>query len=320
MRYLYLPNQYSQQRQKDKPVWVYPVLMAMEATKRMQEGHDVDWNNGSGRYDKIISQPEGIDFLSLPIPDRVFTNAFDKRYQVYGNYKYTPATHIQVADGCFWGKCQFCVEKGKQYKVRPLPVVSQEIDQCHALGFRELFDDSGTFPTGKWLEDFCCRMTYKKYRMVLGCNMRIDADVDYDLMKAAGFRMLLYGIESANQKTLDRIGKGTYAKDIIPVIKRASDAGLEPHLAVMFGQPGESEAEELATVDLVQLLLKKGYAKTAQASIYKTPTFNGIDRGNKKKIYGAARSFEFWYHRIRGLKDIEDIRYLLKGIRKGLGL
>ena len=49
---------------------------------------------------------------------------------------------------------------------------------------------------------------------------------DYNLMKKAGFRLLKFGLESANQETLDKLNKGIKIKDIeieIPAFKRNGD-------------------------------------------------------------------------------------------------
>lgn len=317
MRILYLPNQYSQQRQFDKKVWVYPILMAMEAQYNWLKGHDVDWVTRHGvYYDKIITKPEGIPFLKLPYPDRVWTNAFDKKYQSYGNYKYHPATHIQVANGCWWGKCKFCVEQMKPYEVRPVGHVILELWECQQLGFKEVFDDSGTFPIGSWLDEFCYSEIPPGIK--LGCNMRITNEVDFNMMKRAGFRILLFGIESANQNTLDRLRKGVRADDIIPVIKRASEAGLEPHIAVMFGYPWETCEEEERTLHLVHYMLRKGYAKTAQASLYRVEGERNIERNFRKRIYEVAYHPQFWYHQIKDIKSFNDFKYLLRKIKAGL--
>ena len=329
MRILYKTDQYSQQRQNQKPVWVYPVLMAMEATYQRDLGHKVIWEIDGPKlyeggylkddYDAVVTKPQGLDFLSLPIPDRRWTMAFDKRYQLYGNYKYHPATHMMAASGCWHGRCSFCVENGRPYQVRSMDAVIDEIRQCKALGFKEIFDDSATFPDGSWLQAFCnWKMGEGLADVVFGCNMRIGADADYPRMKRAGFRMVLFGIESANQSTLDRIGKGINAKDIIPTIRRAAEAGLENHVAVMFGQPGEGVAEEQATLELVHFLLRKGWAKTAQASIFRVHGWTGVDRGNVKRIYDVAKYPEFWIRKLGDLRDWHDFIYLMKGVRKGL--
>jgi hypothetical protein len=148
--------------------------------------------------------------------------------------------------------------------------------------------------------------------------MRIGSFPDYRMMRQAGFRMILFGVESANQGTLDRINKGVDADDIIPEIKAASRAGLDPHVAIMCGYGWESQEEEDRTIDLVHLLLRKGYAKTAQASLYDVPGDPAINRGSVRRIYDVARYPSFWYHQIRAIRDIEGLKYFIKAIKKGI--
>ncbi len=305
-RILYLPNSYSQQRQFSKPANIYPVRMAMEAEWYRKQGHEVNWGNAIGRYDKIISEPENLPFLTLPRPDRVFTRA--KEFSS-GNYKYLPGTHIMSASGCGWSNCIFCVEHKKPYEVRSVEDVISEIEECKALDFKEVFDDSATFPTGRWLDEFVIKLDN---RIRFSCNMRVGIDVDFKLLRNAGFRMLLFGIESASQETLDRINKGVKVEDIVPTIKRAACSGLEPHIAVMLGYPWETEEEARRTVGLVQYLLRKGYAKTAQASLYCPPDGirNEVHKRYVKQIYYAAFYPDFWW-----VRRNEDIKYLWRGIK-----
>jgi len=152
MRILYLPSKYAQQRQFTKEGHIYPVRLAMEATWHRDNGDLVDWGNNRtlGIYDRVITKPEGLPFLKLPRPDRYLTDAFNPEYQRNGNFKYHPGTYIQVASGCWHGKCTFCVERGKPYEVREVRDVIAEIEELQALGFREIFDDSGTFPNDLW--------------------------------------------------------------------------------------------------------------------------------------------------------------------------
>ena len=319
-RILYLPNSHCQQRQLEKPNFLaYPVILAMEAQKYRIEGHDVSWGNAIGKYDKIISQPEGLPFLSLPHPDRVFTRAKNPMYQRNGNFKYLPATYIQSASGCWWGKCEFCVEKGKPYEVRPVEDVISEIEECKRMGFREVFDDSATFPTRRWLDVFCSRMgTHKKLSCLptyFGCNVRL-CDYPWDSMYHGNFRMLLFGLESANQVTLDKISKGVKVEDVKYIIK-AAKCGLSPHVAVMFGYPWETDSDAVATLRLVWWLLKKGYAKTAQASLY-SPTGNSKHHKYCKQIYGISLSPQFWYNKLRNIHNIDDLKYLWRQMKAGI--
>lgn len=324
MKILYMPHEYSQQRQRERKAHIYPVLMAMEATYQRSKGHHVAWrSDGSftghdyAWYDRVIREPEGLPFLDLPKPDRLLTNAMQYAYD-NGNFKYTPGTYIQAASSCWWGKCSFCVEKGQPYLVREVDSVIDEIKECKALGYREIFDDSGTFPIGGWLDDFTKKV--RQYNMHLGCNMRL-VDCDYLAMRDSGFRMLLFGVESANQETLDRINKGVKVEDVKYIVK-AAQAGLEPHIAVMFGYPWETDKDAQNTLRLVHYLLKKGYAKTAQASIYRPPDAIGNERHTTyvKKIYNVGYSPRFWLTKLQELHSKEDIEYLWRSIKKGLSL
>lgn len=319
MRILYQPHEYSQQRQRDKKAWVYPVLLAMQAEQHREHGHDVYWQTTNVKVDKVITEPENMDFKSLPHPDRLFTHAFSKQYQQYGNYKYHPATHMMAALDCWYAKCTFCdwAKKYPKVETRAVGDVIYEIQECARLGFNEIFDDSGTFPIGDWLQIFCREMRNQK-RVTLGCNMRVIPDLDFYAMKEAGFRMVLFGVESFNQTTLARLNKGIKVEDIIPCFEKASKCGLEPHAALMTGYPWESYKEEMHTIENVKWLLKKGYAKTAQASVFSVPEHPTKDKNLKNKIYDVAYSPTFWINKLRDIKRWQDFAYLLKGIKKGV--
>src|SRR3990167_3558382 len=167
MRYLFPLNPYNQQRQYEKPVWVFPCHLAMYATYLKNKGNEVVWDDRQGAKigDNQIIDDFQIDvpFDKLPYPDRIFTDAKNPRWQSYGNYRRHPATHMMASNLCWYGKCTFCVdtlklEQGEKRGIRSVDHVLEEIDDLIANGYREAFDDSGTFPVGKWLEEFCSKM------------------------------------------------------------------------------------------------------------------------------------------------------------------
>ena len=337
MRILYTPNCYSQQRQREKKRLIYPVLLAMECEKRKQEGHEVFWNiNPNTRFynvvdtkstctlfatgfDKIISESEGLPFLTLPHPDRVFTRAKD---YTSGNYKYLPGTHIMSASGCWHGKCSFCVEQGKSHEVRSPDDVRKELFECGWEGYKEVFDDAATFNSEDrnwWFEmNNAVGAVNRQFGMRFSCNYRM-VDDDYALMKLNGFRMLLFGLESSNQYTLDRINKGVKVEDVKYIIKAAKE-GLDCHIAVMFGYEWEGDSEAINTLKLVHYLLRKGYAKTAQASFYQAQgeTSQEAHRKYIKRIYDVKYSPQFWFNQIKDIKNVDDLKYLWCKIKAGL--
>ena len=336
MRYLIQPNNYSQQRQFEKPANIYPVLLAMYATYLRDRGLEVlcppnipnihEWD------DVLIDNESQIDipFLDLPIPDRIFTNAFAPKYQENGNFKYLPGTYMQSALDCWYAKCIFCswAKRYPKCQTRPVKVMEEEVKECIRLGFREVFDDSGTFPMGMWLALFCEQMIVNGYnkKIRLGCNMRLDYHhpnlEGMRELRRAGFRMILYGLESANQSTLNKLNKGINIESAVEYIKRSAKAGLDPHLAFMVGFPWESKEDTFRTINLVKWLLRKGFAKTAQCSFYTPPKEQeqGSEEFRKyvNKFYEVGFDPRFWFHQIIDIRNMNDMRYLWKGIKAGL--
>ena len=331
MRYSFPLSPYNQQRQFEKPVWVYPAHIAMFATFLRNAGHEVLWGEDlkhkSDRLTVVIRSDEQIEvpFELLPFPDRIFTDAKNKRWQSYGNYKFHPATHMMASNLCWYGKCTFCVdtkklEEGEHRGIRTVDHVIKEIDDLIKNGYKEVFDDSGTFPIGKWLQEFCVKMRvngrYKKIK--IGCNMRVQ-DVDWQMMADSGFRFILMGIESRNQITLDNIKKSQQADDMERIIKEASDAGLEPHGTFMTGYPWESWEYEKRTINFCHHLLKKGYLKTAQASVYSpprtSPASDSIGHKYLPLFYDVYKSPEFLLRKVSDIKRWEDFTYLIRGSR-----
>jgi radical SAM superfamily enzyme YgiQ (UPF0313 family) len=86
-------------------------------------------------------------------------------------------------------------------------------------------------------------------------------------MKQANFRFILYGMESGNQYTLDKLDKGLKVEEIEEGVRMAKKAGLEPHLTIMLGYPWETEEMANNTINLAKKLFKKGYVDTMQATI-----------------------------------------------------
>jgi len=217
------------------------------------------------------------DLNSLPFIDRDLT-----RWQLYafenGNYKYLPGTYIMAGRDCYWrkdGGCTFCswTTLYPTWRVRKVENVLDEIGELiERYKVREVFDDTGSFPIGPWLKKFCEGMIRRGYhqKIKFGCNMRPNAITNqkvYDLMGKAGFRFILYGLESANQKSLDRLNKGEKEEDIIKATKMAKKAGLEPHVTCMVGHPWETKRQAQKTIDLTRWLFDQGYIDTLQATI-----------------------------------------------------
>jgi radical SAM superfamily enzyme YgiQ (UPF0313 family) len=272
-----------------------------------------------------------------------------------GNFKYLPGTYIMSALDCWHGKCAFCswATYHNKYKVRPVEDVLAEIEMLIENGIKEIFDDSGTLPVGDWMHALCKGIIERGYNeyVTFGANMRFGAlqDDDFALLKQAGFRMILWGFESANQETLDYLQKGYKVKDVMHDLIRARAAGLNSHLTVMFGYYWETYQEQKRTYDMARYLMRKGWAGSAQATIcipYPiTPLWkeckelgmltseNWDDYDQTKAImrvpfpekelfkfqqgiYNMAFNPEFLMRKLLSVRDMDDLKYYLRIGRK----
>lgn len=277
-----------------------------------------------------------------------------------GNFRRTPGTYIMSGRDCWHGKCTFCswTTLYPKYRTRdPIDVVDEIEMLVTKYGVKEIMDDSGSFPVGSWLTTFCEEMIRrglpKKVR--LDCNMRFGrlAREDYRLMRRAGFQFVLFGVESANQETLDRFVKSLKVEDVEKGARWATEAGLDVHVTFMFGHAWEGPKEIANTVALARRLLAKGWAKTLQCTLTipypGTPLFKELDANGglatkdwdeydmrraitktplvsedeiKRAIRDVYRGFlqpgALW-HRLTSTRTLFDVSFYYRGIRSLIG-
>ena len=191
-----------------------------------------------------------------------------------GNFRRTPGTYIMSGRDCWHAKCTFCswTTLYPTYRTRdPIDVVNEIEMLVEKYGIRELMDDSGSLPVGAWLTTFCNEIIRRGLpkKLRIDCNMRFGrlGLEDYRLMRRAGFRLVLFGVESANQTTLDRFVKNLKVADVEQGAAWASQAGLDVHLTFMFGHAWEGPKEIANTVALARRLLANGHAATLQCTL-----------------------------------------------------
>lgn len=294
----------------------------------------------------------------LPMIDRDLT-----KWKLYseknGNYSKLPGTYTMAARDCWHHKCTFCswTTLYPSYLVRTPESVLDEIGiLIERYGIKEIMDDSGAFPIGEWLHTFCKGMIERGYhkKVIMDCNMRFCAlsFEEYKLMREAGFRFVLFGMESANQGTLDRIAKSEKIEDMVESCKMAKKAGLSPHITLMFGYPWEDEEQVHNTVCLGRRILKKGWAHTLQATVLipypgtplyqecrengwlltedyenfdqrmpvmKTPMGSDKIKEAVQSVYKVAFHPEFLFRRVIGIRSWADIKFFGRAAKQVIG-
>jgi anaerobic magnesium-protoporphyrin IX monomethyl ester cyclase len=291
------------------------------------------------------------------------------KWQLYnernGNFKVTPGAYTMAGRDCWWrkdGGCTFCSWPTlyPTFRVMKPEHLADEIGLLiGSYSVKSVFDDTGCFPAGEWLRRFANLMIERGYnrKVQFSCNMRFGALTrnDYRLMKKAGFRMLLFGVESGSQVTLDRLNKGTQIDDIMNECRIPKEEGLEPHITIMVGYPWETRQDALSTLNVVKTMMQKGWAVTLQSTVvipypgsklYAEALKNGWFRVDPKdyerfdmkepvmttpdmtpeevmklcdEIYKVFLTPQYMLKQLVRIRSLRDVKYSVKGAVKVLG-
>ena len=318
-------------------------FLLLNLCNHLTKGEELEpgiWYRGTETRRVTGLQPDGLrntghfvlnhDLDSLPFIDRDLT-----KWELYAyknsNYARTPGTYTMFGRDCYWGRCTFCswttLYPGKDYRqMSPKRALDEVGHILNNYPVKEIMDDSGTFPVGDWLREFCQGMIERGYnkKVRISCNMRFNSGLskeDYQLMGRAGFRFLLYGLESINQKTLNRINKDLRADQIEPALRLAKEAGLNPHPTTMVGYPWESRKEAENTLNFAKGMFKKGLADTLQATIVTpypgTPLFAEAQEKGWLKTLDWDR-YDMREPILKTEMSDEEIKGLVQGLYKSI--
>ena len=101
----------------------------------------------------------------------------------------------------------------------------------------------------------------------------------------AGLRLLMWGLESASQRVLDLMRKGTIAQKIPAILNSAREAGVWNLLFVIFGFPTETRAEWQSTLDFLESCRESVHALSRSRFIL----LEGSDAFLNPERYGVKR-------------------------------
>ncbi|MDR0304597.1 MAG: B12-binding domain-containing radical SAM protein [Chitinispirillales bacterium] len=178
---------------------------------------------------------------------------FIKEYLNVNDYFFPAATYPSVqiftGRGCPFN-CNFCVYPqtihGHKYRIRSSKNIVEEFKYIaeNFSNVKEVVIEDDTFTTNKKrIVEICNLLIEQKIhkRLKWLCNARINLDLEtMKIMKKAGCRLIIPGIESGNQQILNNIKKEINLEQIKNYVKNAKKAGLLIHACYMIGNKGET--------------------------------------------------------------------------------
>ena len=199
------------------------------------------------------------DLDEIPLAAEFIKKHLDYRDYFFAAAEY-PEIQIFTGRGCPC-RCNFCVYPqtmhGHQYRLRSSENVVKEF-QYIADNFpdvKEIVIEDDTFTINKKRVSDICNLLIesglnKRFKWL--CNARVNTlDLDtMKLMKKAGCRLVIPGIESGTQEILDNIKKGTTIEQVREYIRNTKKAGLLVHACYMVGNQGETRETMQKTLEL----------------------------------------------------------------------
>jgi radical SAM superfamily enzyme YgiQ (UPF0313 family) len=140
-----------------------------------------------------------VDVHALPVP----------RYDLLADRPYNRFT-VQTTRGCPW-RCDFCastVMLGRPYRKRRVEAVLRDIRSIAQLRERPFieFADDNTFVDKEWGKELCRQLIPLRLKWFTETDISVADDPELlDLMRAAGCRQVLIGLESPGQSPLEGI-------------------------------------------------------------------------------------------------------------------
>ncbi len=201
-----------------------------------------------------------------------------------------PVIPIKTSNTCYYKRCTFCSHFSEMsYQECKLDLVKENIVSSKQKYFF-LIDDA--IPHKRLLK---IAKTLKPLEISWTCQLRPTKEWDYQTLKKlreSGLTMIIWGVESGNDRILKLINKGTDIKNIEKVLSDSHKAGIRNILYVLFGFPTETEEELLETVNFltknksnIDLISTSVFGLQRCTKIYNNPKVFGI-----KKILEKERT------------------------------
>ena len=165
--------------------------------------------------------------------------------------------------------CNFCYRQEEGHRIRPIQDVVAEMaflhERYHVTDLN--FYDELFMITEKQVAAFCEGLIRAKDNneipkeltwQVTGRFNIITRNVAL-LLKEAGCRSVLFGLESGDPQALDNMNKKITIEQMKSGVSYARDAGLQVQLPCMFGNIGETKESIIKTVELLLELAPNEY-------------------------------------------------------------
>ena len=168
-----------------------------------------------------------------------------------------PVLPYMASRGCYWGKCTFCTHShiyDSYYRKENEDRVAEDLEYFSKKHNTRFFTFSDEAISPNAFSRMSKAVIKRKLDMKALGMIKFESDNAetpglFEEMFEAGFIMLFFGLESANDRILSLIEKGADQENERTVLKNSSDGGIWNHLYLFFGFPTEERHEAEDTIN-----------------------------------------------------------------------
>ena len=262
----------------------------LEIIKANDEGRDfsgisgVWWITDDGQIVRNEEMPSTKDLTRYPWPDR--SRSRYKDYYLPGTKQPMVTTAI-TSRGCPHS-CPFCLTYKKQYRIRDIDHILDEMEHCLSLGITEThFIDDLFTPNSQWVLKFCDAIERRGLKFSWGYKTTIAGTTREQIRRCreTGCTKIHFGVESANNEGLDAFGKHCDTDDVHRVFKWCREEGVRSVAYIMLAGPHERTMDDALTNLDEMIKLDADFAVFAVYSPY--PGTDSFADGAKLGLYAA---------------------------------
>lgn len=307
-------------------------LTLLELINTIEKGNKIETVNGIVFQTKGIitinskrTVLENLDELPLPAWDLVDINAY-KNIWVKSNQSFT--LNLATTRGCPF-KCNWCAKPiyGNRYNAHSPEYIVKEIAFLHEkFGVSRFWmcdDIFGLKPN--WVQEFNVELQKKNLKISYYIQSRVDLLLKEDTIEAlakSGCEEVWVGAESASQKILDAMDKGTKVEQIYEATHLLKKKNIRVAFFLQFGYLTENQEDISKTIAMVKKLLPDNIGISISYPLPGTPFYEKVKEDLKLKAnWTDSDDFEMMFNGSFNSNFYRKLqRFVHKEYRKSQGI
>ena len=281
------------------------LITALEKSEATNQLKGIVFRTDTGT---CISPPRAVlhDLDELPMPawDLVDINEY-KLAWAKGNHPFT--LNIATTRGCPY-KCNWCAKPiyGNRYNSHSASYITDQIEFLRmSYGVKRFWmcdDIFGLKPN--WVQQFNSELASRRLKINYYIQSRVDLLLKEDTITAlaeSGLEEVWVGAESASQRILDAMDKGTKVEQIYEATRLLREKNIRVAFFLQFGYLGETAEDIQKTINMVKELMPDNIGISVSYPLPGTKFYEKV----KEELTAKAN----W-------KDSDDLEMMFKGTFK----